>query len=62
MTQKDFQFLKSQVHTDIDKIQYLLYRLPRKADGWFEKFQESLYQTLTGTGHKDIADLLLKKP
>ena len=61
LTQKDFQFLKSQVYTDVDKIHYLLYRLPRNADGWFEKFRESLYQTPTGTGHESIADLLLEE-
>lgn len=61
LTQKDFQFLNNPTHEDIDKIHYLLSRLPRKKEGWFEKFQESLLQSPVGTAHCDIANLLSQK-
>ena len=58
LTQKDHQFLINQAHEDYDKIQYLLYSLPRKADGWFKKFLDCLHLTSASTGHGDIADSL----
>jgi len=58
LTRKDHQFLLNKSHTDDDKVQYLLYKLPRKADGWFESFLECLHESEEGTGHKDIAKSL----
>ena len=58
LTQKDHQFLINQVHEDHDKIQYILLRLPRKADGWFDKFLDCLCCTSATTGHGDIAKSL----
>ena len=61
LTQKDQQFLINPMHEDYDKIMYLLYWLPRKADGWFDKFIRSLGRTSANTGHGNIADSLLHK-
>jgi len=58
LTRKDHQFLLSKSHTDDEKVQYLLYKLPRKADGWFERFLECLHESEEGTGHKDITKKL----
>ena len=61
LTHKDHQFLINKTHEDYDKIQYLLYWLPRKANGWFKKFLDCLHLTSAGTGHGDIADSLSEK-
>ena len=61
LTRKDQQFLLNQMRTDDDKVYYLLYNLPRKADGWFDRFLECLRDSQEGTGHKDIADTLEAK-
>lgn len=51
----------NQKHEDDDKIQYLLYHLPRKARGWFDKFLECLHNSSACTGHEDIAKSLSDK-
>ena len=61
LTQKDQQLLINPMHDDYDKIMYLLHRLPRKADGWFDTFIQSLNRTSANTGHGNIADSLLRK-
>ena len=61
LTQKDQQFLINPMYEDYDKIMYLLHWLPRKADGWFDKFIQSLNRTSANTGHGNIADALLCK-
>ena len=54
LTQKDLQFLINPVREDIDKIHYLIYCLPRKANGWFDKFLDCLDNSSACTGHADI--------
>ena len=61
LTQKDYEFLINKTHEDYDKIQYLLYWLPRKANGWFKKFLDCLRLTSASTGHGYIADSLSEK-
>ena len=65
LTQKDQQFVINQMYKDHDKIAYLLYWLPRKADGWYDKFIQSLHQSSANTGHgnitNNVADTLLHK-
>jgi len=61
LTRKDQQFLLNPMRTDDDKVYYLLYNLPRKADGWFDSFLECLRDSKEGTGHKDIVDALEAK-
>ena len=58
LTIKDRQFLINPMHEDYDKIIYLLYWLPRKANGWFEKFMQCLKRSSSSTGHGDIHDAL----
>ena len=58
LTQKDRQFLINQAHEDYDKIIYLLHCLPRKANGWFDKFILCLKRSSSSTGHGDIYDSL----
>ena len=55
LTQKDRQILlNNKDTTNTDKVHYLLDALPRK-EGFFDKFLHCLYQTTSGTGHRDIA-------
>ena len=61
LTTKDYQFLINQAHEDYDKILYILHWLPRKADGWFNKFLDCLRNTSASTGHGNIADSLSEK-
>jgi len=61
LSRKDQQFLLNPIRADDDKVYYLLYNLPRKADGWFDRFLECLRDSQEGTGHKDIADTLEAK-
>lgn len=44
--------------TNISKAKYLLDALPRKEEGFFDKFLHCLYQTTSGTGHRGIAKAL----
>ena len=54
LTNDDRQILMTYAKTQVEKAQYLLDILPRKARGWFEKFAESLRQSGEGTGHGDL--------
>ena len=61
LTTKDYKFLINPAHEDYDKILYILHWLPRKADGWFNKFLDCLRNTSAYTGHGIIADFLSEK-
>ena len=56
LTERDCQILVKDT-TNTDKVQYLLGVLPRK-ERFFERFLYCLYQTTSGTGHRDIARAL----
>jgi len=59
LTEKDRQMLILNHHlSSVDKANYLLYVLPRKEKGFFDKFISCLHQTRHGTGHIDIANAL----
>ena len=61
LTNDDKQTLMTYARTQVEKAQYLLDVLPRKARGWFEKFAESLRQSSEGTGHGDLLEELEMK-
>lgn len=54
LTNDDRQVLMTYTKTQVEKAQYLLDILPRKANGWFEKFIECLRESTDGTGHGDL--------
>lgn len=58
LTEEDHEILLSFHFTDTKKIQYVLKELPRKGNGFFDKFSYCLHQTKRGTGHGDIVKAL----
>jgi len=54
LTEKDRQMLLNRAITDYEKAENLLDILPRKGDGFFEKFIFCLCKTKSGTGHDNI--------
>lgn len=56
LTDDDKQVLMTYAKTQVEKAQYLLDILPRKAKGWFEVFIECLRETSLGTGHGDVVE------
>jgi len=58
LTEKDRQMLLNRALTDFEKAENLLGILPRKDDGFFEKFMLCLCQTKSGTGHDNIVKAL----
>ena len=58
---KNLKYFTEPKHSKVDKIQYLLRKLPKSADDWFDKFVESLHQLPISIEHRDIASLLLQK-
>jgi len=61
LTKDDREVLMMYAKTQVEKAQYLLDILPRKANGWFEKFMECLQETTDGTGHGDLVKELETK-
>lgn len=61
LTHDDRQILMMGARTQVEKAQYLLDILPRKAKGWFEAFLECLRETADGTGHGDLVEDLEAK-
>lgn len=61
LTNDDRQILMMYARTQVEKAQYLLDILPRKARGWFEVFLECLRQSADGTGHGDLVEELETK-
>ena len=58
LTAKDYQTLINKSSTDFEKIEYLMYVLPRKGDDFFGKFMYCLCMSKPGTGHDDIVKAL----
>ena len=58
LTGDDRQILQNTCTTNKDKARYLLDALPRKEEGFLNKFLHCLYQTTSGTGHRNIAKAL----
>lgn len=60
LTKYDCEILLNDSITDVKKVHHLIKVLPKKGEGFLEKFQDCLYQSENGTGrgHHDIADAL----
>ena len=58
LTGDDRQILQNTCTTNKVKARYLLDALPRKEEGFLNKFLHCLYQTTSGTGHRNIAKAL----
>ena len=54
LTDENIRTLTSMSKSQREKAQYLVYILPRKAEGWFGKFLDCLQQSAEGTGHADL--------
>lgn len=54
LTEENQQMLKKVSLSQKDKTQYLVYILPRKAEGWFGRFLDCLRQSSEGTSHADL--------
>ena len=54
VTESDSEKLDNPYISDVDKIDYLIQILPRKGNGWLEKFIQCLDETSEGTGHCKI--------
>ena len=61
LTEDDKQVLMLPTRTQVEKTQYLLDVMPRKATGWFEQFIECLRESTDGTGHGDLVTELEAK-
>ena len=55
----DLQTLLNSAIPSLEKVHYLLNVLPKKETGFLVKFICCLWQTRNGTGHGDIASVLL---
>ena len=58
LTTKDYQTLTNKHSTDVEKAEYLIYKLPRKSNDFFGKFMLCLCESKSGTGHGDIVKAL----
>ena len=54
LTDENLRMLKNISVSQQDKTQYLVYILPRKAEGWFGRFLDCLRQSTEGTSHGDL--------
>ena len=61
LNEKNLKYLTDPKHRKVNKIQYLLRKLPKNTGGWFDKFVDSLNHLPSSTEHRDIARLLLEK-
>ena len=59
LTTKDYQTLINKFTTEVEKIEYIIYMLPRKSD-FFGKFIYCLCMSKSGTAHDDIVEDLHK--
>ena len=59
LNRKDYQTLINRFITEVDKIEYLIYILPKKSD-FFGRFMYCLCMSKLGTGHNDIIKALHK--
>ena len=57
LTQREIEIMMSD-KTNFDKAMHLISELPRKGDGFFEKFILCLCKSKNGTGHDDIVKSL----
>lgn len=58
LTQRETEMMRSESRLNYDNAVYLASELPRKGDGFFEKFMFCLCESIDGTGHKDIIRFL----
>ena len=54
LTSKNAWMLANVSKSQKEKTQYLVYILPRKAEGWFNRFLDCLQQSAEGTAHADL--------
>ena len=54
LTDENARMLKNISISQKEKAQYLVYILPRKAEGWFGRFLDCLQQSVEGTSHADL--------
>jgi len=54
LTDENVRTLRNISISQKDKAQYLVYILPRKAEGWFGRFLDCLRQSSEGTSHADL--------
>ena len=54
LTDENVRMLKNISVSQQEKAQYLVYILPRKAEGWFGRFLDCLRQSTEGTSHADL--------
>ena len=54
LTDENARMLKNISMSQKEKAQYLVYILPRKAEGWFGRFLDCLQQSAEGTSHADL--------
>ena len=54
LTDENIRMLRSVSTSQKEKAQYLVYILPRKAEGWFGRFLHCLHQSAKGTSHTDL--------
>lgn len=54
LTYENSRMLASVSKSQKEKTQYLVYILPRKAEGWFGRFVDCLRQSAEGTAHADL--------
>ena len=59
LTPKDYQTLINTHTTEVEKIEYLIYKLPKKTN-FFGKFIFCLCNSKSGTGHHDIIQALTR--
>ena len=54
LTDENIRMLRNISISQKDKAQYLVYILPRKAEGWFGRFLDCLRQSSEGTSHANL--------
>ena len=54
LTDENSRMLRNVSISQKEKAQYLVYILPRKAEGWFGRFLDCLRQSAEGTSHADL--------
>lgn len=54
LTDENVRMLKNVSKSQKEKAQYLVYILPRKAEGWFGRFLDCLHRSAEGTSHADL--------
>ena len=54
LTEDDKQVLMSNARTPREKAKFIMYILPRKADGWFDKLLQCLHDSADGKKYGEL--------